>query len=86
MKAKIIVELNLPHSMRLHADELCQLLYDAYVNYVTVKHCEDALTWCVEGNVGKPDEDPAKKQIHEYHRTWGKITGAAKVNYEFEYD
>ena len=75
MKVKLEIELELPDKYQDWSnEEINQLLFDEYVNYVTCAHLEDASSWCMKVT----DEDEGAKIILEEHRMWGKICKAAK--------
>lgn len=53
--------------------ELSQILFDSYVNYVTISHFKDALEYY---------DTPSLKHISEYHRLWGNMTCNSKFTFE----
>ena len=86
MKIQLTIELEMPDdtSTQLAAtnEELSQLLFDTYVNYVTVSHMSDAVEWCAKGKIGSDDEDARAKAIYQHHKLWGKICRDAKWSFK----
>ena len=66
MKIQLDIQLDVPGVEEYSEAELRQLMFDAYVNYVTVQYMSDAIRWH-----GKD------KTIAEYHSNWGKIARQA---------
>ncbi len=65
MKIKLIIELDIPISM---SNELSkEVVFDAYVNYVTTKHAADTRYWIAR----------SQKILANYHATWRDITEKA---------
>lgn len=68
MKIKLEIELEVPDVCEeMPNDELDQLLFDTYINYVTISHHRDALRFMSE-NVS---------DLANYHATWGDICSSA---------
>jgi hypothetical protein len=84
MKIKITVELDIPEFDDQSNEEMTQNIFDAYTNYITCKHLEDALKWCSRARIGTENEDPVAKAIYSHHDTWADICGQARVSYEFD--
>lgn len=83
MKVRLTIDLDLPEAEYSEVTlELMQNVFDAYTNYVTCSHLQDALRWCVRGKVGSDSEDPAAKRIYEYHNLWADISANAKWDLE----
>jgi hypothetical protein len=86
MKITLTIELDLPDSIDLvegaETASLGQLLFDSYVNYVTVSHLVDAQKWCVKARLGSESEDPGAKLIYHYHNTWADICQNATWKFE----
>ena len=86
MKIKLIIELELPDQtpevLEEYNEALGQLLFDDYINYVTINHMSDAVEWCSKGRLGSEKEDLAAKQIYQHHKTWGRICRDATWNFE----
>lgn len=87
MKVKLTIELELPEgtvvpTTEQQSLEFSDVLYDAYVHYVTSQHLMDAVKWCAKGKVGSDNEEPRAKRIYEYHDMWGKICSQAKWGWE----
>ena len=75
MKVELKISLELPDNCaKLSKAQLGELLFDAYVNYVTSRHAADALKWCAKARVDCEDEDAGAKRIYEYHELWRDIT------------
>jgi len=78
MKVKLTIELDLPEECAAYsADELRQLLFDVYVNYVRRAHLLDAVYYMDKGQVGSPDETPVLATLGSHHRLWAKICKSA---------
>jgi hypothetical protein len=78
MKIEMTIKLNLPDSCAaLSCSELRQVIYEAYINYVTCEHAHDAVKWCAKAKVGTDDEKPVEKRIFQYHDSWRDIASTA---------
>lgn len=79
MKVKLEIELDIPEIEGWSPGEVGQLVFDAYTNYVTVSHLEDAMHWLC-----KPEDGGTTKQIVDYHNTWAGISRDAKTKMVIE--
>lgn len=66
MKIKLEIELDVPGVEAYSEPELRQLMFDAYINYVTQQHMMDAVRWHNKDAI-----------IAEYHSNWGEIASQA---------
>ncbi len=86
MKIKLEIELELPDEtpevLDAYQEDIGQVLYDAYINYASSAHFQDAVKWCSRGNIGSDHELPSAKKIFQYHNTWGEICSKAQWTYK----
>lgn len=79
MKLILEIELDVADSLKEHSEaELQQLIFDTYIQYVTVQHYLDAFYWGSKAKIGTTEEDLPAKMISEFHTTWGDIAEKAK--------
>lgn len=81
-KVKLELELDIPGIENFSDGELAQLIFDEYINFVTVSHLEDASRWCCKSQ--QNPEDVSAKQIWEMHNTWADISKAAQKTVKIE--
>lgn len=73
MKIQLTIELDIPDEMKEYSlPELQQWVFDGYVNYVTVSHYKDALTWMAE------PASVIQAKIALNHTNWGDWANNAK--------
>jgi len=87
MKIKLKITLDLPEECNAMSQaELQQLLFDEYINAITVHHREKAMDWVYQSvlEAGHPeklpiDENQAKK-LYLHHKLWGDVTSQPEWN------
>lgn len=72
MKIKLEIELEVPDVENMTAEQLSQVMWDGYVNYVTRRHAEDALKWCA-----RMSRETSAAAIYKHHDTWTDIAASA---------
>lgn len=78
MKITLTVELDLPDDMAEWPDaELCQVLFESYINYVTCQHIEESMHWTIQSV-----EDRNAILIAENHKQWYNIAKQAKWSFK----
>lgn len=78
MQVELNIKLDLPDNCQdMSQAELEQLLFDTYVNFVTTRHCIDAVKWCAKAKVGTEQEDVVAKKIFEHHELWADLSSQA---------
>lgn len=84
MKVKLHIELELPEECEhLLKDELTELLYEYYVDFVTKAHHKKAITWFKKAH--RPTTQEAMESaslVHRVHKTWFQICKTAKLSIE----
>lgn len=75
MEIELKVKLKLPDSCNsMSDDELGQLLFDSYINYVTVSHLRAATKWSSTFEHESEEEKARSKNLMNYHNTWADIS------------
>ena len=75
MEIELKIKLKLSDECKFLSDgELGQILFDSYINYVTVCHLRDASKWCSKGKIGSDNEDESAKILMDYHNNWADIS------------
>lgn len=83
-KTVLNVELNFPESYASCSKaEMQQIIFNMLVNFVCIKHAEDAVTWCEKSNMGNDNEKESARWIFEYHKNWREI--CARTPFEIEF-
>ena len=78
MKVRLTIDLELPDELSgFSKPELDQLLFDAYINYITCAHYEDALNRIERGHINDTAES-----IVDYHKQWGRTSKPVNWSYE----
>lgn len=73
MKIQLTIELDIPDEIKEYTlPELQQWVFDGYVNYVTVSHYKDALTWMAQPT------SITQAEIVQNHDNWGNWANTAK--------
>lgn len=73
MKIQLTIELDIPDELKEYTlPELQQWVFDGYVNYVTVSHYKDALTWLAS------PESITKAEHVNTHKGWAEWAGKAQ--------
>lgn len=76
MKLRLTIDIELPDNCAEWSDaELRQVVFDAYINYNTCSHLQDAMKWLVES--GKREDATTAKIIQKHHNDWADISSAA---------
>lgn len=75
MDIELKIKMKLPDEcLEMSDDELRDVLWEAYVKYVTVHHSIDAMKWCCKGKIGTENEDSGAKILMTHHNTWADIS------------
>jgi len=82
MKVKLTIELELPGNPDLLGDGLEQVIFDAYLNYTTVKHLEDARKWSARQYQGTAEYQEGARRLYQYHDNWADICSRARYKVE----
>jgi hypothetical protein len=81
MKIELNIKLDLPENCQnMSQAELRQLLFDEYVNAITVHHREKATEWAYQSILepDSPEKLPVSnnqaKKLYLHHKIWGDTT------------
>lgn len=81
MKIELKIALDLPHECQTMSQaELQQLLFDEYVNAITLYHREKAMAWAYQSalEADNPEKLPIDnnqaKKLYAHHKLWGDTT------------
>ena len=79
MKIKLEIELDVCDSLDGKSDEqISEILFEGYINYVAEQHLGDAVEYCSLGRVGSETPYFGYTQLFNYHKRWGKMCSEAK--------
>lgn len=80
MKVTLTMELEVGDNFDgMSEAEIAQILFDDVINYNTVNHLGDSITWCARGKIGGEFEDPnpSYRHLFQHHSLWGEICSNA---------
>lgn len=76
MKVILTIELDIPDDADMLDDDIEQVLYDSYINYVPLMHSRDALYWLGQGDKAW--------DLYNVHQNWSEITTDPKWSFKVE--
>ena len=75
MKVKLTITLDVgDHMNGFSKPEIIQNIFDDYINYVTVCHARDAVTWCAKDKSFKEQGSNQAELIYKHHDLWRELT------------
>lgn len=81
MKVTLKITLDVPEIETFSRGELAQLLFDDYINFVTVQHRLSAMKWAANNEGLLPTQ-----LIMSHHELWADIADKAMWTFETESD
>lgn len=93
MKIKITTIVDVPDMSLLEGEHripsATQIIFDAITNYVTAKHCVDAMKWCSKAKVKEDTEEEFNKsankteyRLYQHHNYWADACEKLEWSYE----